>query len=476
MATALVFAFASCNNNEPSSGSGEKKSTIKWEFNSAQGILTAMGSGAMKDYENPGDFEYYDKRDYINEIILPEGLTNIGKNAFCGMSHVRDLELPNGVTKIGDNAFNGCESLETINFPGTIKSIGEDAFNGCHSLVEADLSKTSISLVAKRAFYGCHHMLTAILPQTIESISESAFNGCSELASVRHDNTNTTTTDEFSPAVRRASMTEDFSLPSLKLKTIGDSAFYKCTKLPYVSFPSCLTTIGDFAFENCSSIASVNLAATNISYVGKHAFKQCTNLETVYWSSKITEVKESTFYGCTKLNKVDKFENGIVKTIERYAFYRCEAMRYFFFPSTVKTVGECAFYNCLKIVNIDLPNATTIGKRAFMYCKNVNTITLSDNLKRIEDETFYYIQNPDYALTYIVIPAKVEFIGYDAFGCCAYVTEVKCKNPTPPTLSSGAFGGLASNHKLYVPSGSLSTYQSNSQWKQFFSVSNMSEY
>lgn len=450
---ALTFMFAACNkDNEPSSGGDEgEKSTIKWEYNSAKGTLTATGKGAMEDFKNPADFEFYSKREYINKIILPEGLTNIGKNAFYNFFNVESIEIPSTVTKIADNAFAKCTSLNTIIFPSKLASIGDNAFAGCVKLVNADLSSTRIKQTGTNSFRGCTKLEAVILPETLETISENTFNGCSLLATVRHNGSS-----------------EAFALPSAHLDVIEDSAFYKCTSLPFMILPSGFYQVGNSAFQGCTSLVTANLQSSGLKKLGAHAFEECKALRTVYWASSIKNVPDYAFNECSELYEVKTFNN--VETIGTRAFRNCNMLRLLTFPSTVKSVGSYAFHSCGNLPEINLPNCETIGEYAFAYCKMAYTITLSDKLKRIEEATFYSCGRVGNLLTNITIPASVEYIGKSAFQYCVYLKTIKCYATTPPTLGADAFSSIENkdSRKLYVPSGKKETYGSSSAWGSYF--------
>ena len=80
-------------------------------------------SGVLKGYEGPG-----------GDVVIPAGVTSIGKHAFKGCDHLCSLIIPEGVTKIGAGAFKGCRLLASASFPGSIISIGEKAFEECINL------------------------------------------------------------------------------------------------------------------------------------------------------------------------------------------------------------------------------------------------------------------------------------------------------------------------------------------------------
>ena len=72
--------------------------------------------------------------DKLTTATFPEGLTSIGESAFWGCTSLTTVNFHDGLTSIGESAFRGCENLTTLTFPDGLASIGQDAFNGCESL------------------------------------------------------------------------------------------------------------------------------------------------------------------------------------------------------------------------------------------------------------------------------------------------------------------------------------------------------
>ena len=79
---------------------------------------------------------YYAEHLYMNgkeitELVIPDGVTSIGEDAFCNCSNLTSVTIPDGVTSIGDNTFFGCSNLTSVTIPNSVTSIGWDAFFHC---------------------------------------------------------------------------------------------------------------------------------------------------------------------------------------------------------------------------------------------------------------------------------------------------------------------------------------------------------
>ena len=109
--------------------SGTYGENITWTFDDSTGTLTFSGSGDMADTP-AGEFTPWEKnfRTEVKHIIINDGITNIGMNAFYTIEKAVDIFIPQSVTVIKDGALKGCESIEELLLPNGLKSIGSGAF------------------------------------------------------------------------------------------------------------------------------------------------------------------------------------------------------------------------------------------------------------------------------------------------------------------------------------------------------------
>lgn len=109
--------------------SGTYGENITWTFDDSTGTLTFSGSGDMADTP-AGEYTPWEKnfRTEVKHIIINDGITNIGMNAFYTIEKAVDIHIPQSVTVIKDGALKGCESIEELRLPNGLKSIGSGAF------------------------------------------------------------------------------------------------------------------------------------------------------------------------------------------------------------------------------------------------------------------------------------------------------------------------------------------------------------
>ena len=129
-------------------------------------------NGVLKEYQGQG-----------GDVVIPEGVTNIGASAFSGCSSLASVVIPEGVTSIGDEAFYYCQSLTSVVIPEGVKSIGGEAFKYCSSLTSVVIPK-GVKSIGNWAFSGCSSLASVVIPEGVTSIGGGAFWDCSSLTSI----------------------------------------------------------------------------------------------------------------------------------------------------------------------------------------------------------------------------------------------------------------------------------------------------
>ena len=109
--------------------SGTCGPNLKWLFTD-NGVLVITGKGKMNDYSyrNKAPWGKYDIIRIIKRIIIGDGITTIGGNAFSYCRALTSVTIPNSVTKIGSSAFTYCSALTSVTIPNSVTEIGGRAF------------------------------------------------------------------------------------------------------------------------------------------------------------------------------------------------------------------------------------------------------------------------------------------------------------------------------------------------------------
>lgn len=150
---------------------------------------------------------FYDARNTLTEVTLPNTVDEIGYQAFFKCSNLTNVTIPEGVKKIGQAAFYGCSQLTSITIPSTITDM-DTAFSGNTALSHVTLTN-GISKISSNAFERCTGLTEVEIPASVDQICPFAFNGCTNLKRV---------------------------LLEKNIKTINVNAFKDCTNLSDVKY------------------------------------------------------------------------------------------------------------------------------------------------------------------------------------------------------------------------------------------------
>lgn len=130
---------------------------------------------------------------FEGEIIIPNGVTKIGDNAFACCDKITSVTIPNSVSLIGERAFSFCDKLKNISIPNTVIDIGNKAFFGCKKLDSITIP-TGISIIRKGLFNFCN--LSSIeIPPMVKEIEDFSLSHCLNLAHITFTNSDITIND-----------------------------------------------------------------------------------------------------------------------------------------------------------------------------------------------------------------------------------------------------------------------------------------
>ena len=257
------------------------------------------------------------------------GLTFIHSSAFYGCSNLWKVALPEKIERIGDSAFRDCTSISKINFPSSIKVCESSVFYGCNA-ISVDIDNMSawceISFSGEKsnpifnggnitingevltnihvpngttgignyAFYKYIHAQSFVIPDSVESIGKYAFYGCSNLQSVTiGSGVVSVGTEAFNGATGvlylNCSGGNWFEGSNFTEVIIGDNVtslannlFYKHTSLKKLKLGKNVIEIGDYAFQDCSSLQSGLVIPASVRSIGNQCFRGCVDLDYIY--------------------------------------------------------------------------------------------------------------------------------------------------------------------------------------------------
>ena len=188
-----------------------------------------------------GDFAFRNCKG-LTSLTLPSGVTKIGSCAFWDCYGLTSLTLPSGVAEIKSGTFCDCSGLTSLSLPSGLTSIGESAFSGCSGLTDLTLP-SGVTEIGIYAFSGCSGLTSLTLSSGI-SIGGSAFKGCSGLKTVSF-----CINDDLETYLTKGHSYIDVDC-AIKYYLGGE-------EITSIVIPSSVTTLGEYAFQRCSTLQAV---------------------------------------------------------------------------------------------------------------------------------------------------------------------------------------------------------------------------
>ena len=415
----------------------------------------------------------------ITAFEIPDTITEIGEEAFCGCVGVKEMVIPESCVSIGAKAFRKMYGLETISLPSGLKNVSQGLFKECRKLENISLPD-GLTSIGDGAFYRCIVLKNVLLPDSLTSIGKEAFAVCIALESI--------TLPDGIISIERETFSGCKALRSVKfpanLKSIDDRAFNYCTslisvKLPndvnsigiscfantgidFIELPDSLEKIGHYAFNQCESLIGVRINK-NLSYIGASVFGDCIRLAEVINESSVEtktllgdktgaiterllvnknggarQIKEENGFYVFENNgekiliaPIDKnIENAElpdgVAVIRRNAFYKCANLKSVYYPSTLKTVEKYAFKDCNKLKEISADDVAVIS--SVEYVDGASALNAGSELN-IKGEK----------VTELVIPASIKEIKDYTFKWFSKIISVRFDGAI--TLGKDSFSG-----------------------------------
>ena len=343
---------------------------LAYELNDDGQSYSVTGIGTCEDTEIVISSKYNGKP-----------VTSIGSKAFYTLSSLTSVVIPNSVTSIGNDAFHSCSNLTSVVIGNSVTSIGNYAFRGCGKLTNIAIPD-SITSIGKDAFFACT-ILRGVYISKIVKWCEIRFNS------------------EYSNPLYYAHrlylneiLVTDLEIPD-GTTSIGNYAFYNCTSLTSVVIPDSVTSIGYRAFYGCSSFTSIEIP-DSITSIGEYAFYGCSSLTSIVIPDSVTSIGDSAFRECRSLTSIE-------------------------IPDSVTSIGGSAFLGCSRLTSITIPSGVTnIGSSTFDSCSSLTSVVIGDSVTSIGDRAFRVCTS----LTSVVIPDSVTYIGEYAFYGCSSLTDV----------------------------------------------------
>lgn len=332
----------------------------------------------------------------LKRVVLPSTLTEIPKTAFKGCTNLEEVVIPSQCIVIGESAFEGCTKLKTVKF-GMFTDRDHNVSDTYHGAIT----------LGRRAFAKCTSLTTIENPQRITTAGDGAFSECTALASIDISELRVTGSEVFSNCTKLANVTTS------KYTNIGTNMFAGCTALKSFVFKGSYLKEG--AFNGCSALTSFTfepedeflgignyaLAGVKISTItlpngtysiGESAFEGCSSLKEVVLSSDTVLIggQSTPFANCEKFGKFSingesaKYSIGDGLTVkDAGVLYNKNKTQILSVPtaktdfellSSVASIADGAFAGSKAISTFDLSGVSEIGKYAFAG-STIKTVT-----------------------------------------------------------------------------------------------------
>lgn len=417
-----------------------------WQYFRGKSLKTINVDEENADFSSKGGILYNKKKTQL--IACPSGTT--GK-----------VTIPNTVKTLRTYSFADCTEVTAVTFSTKLTKVGVKAFSGCTGLTSVSLpSKTKD--IMDGAFDYCTNLKKIVIPAKVATIDWTLFRCCKSLKNIKVASKN----EKYCSVdgiVYNKKKTEvvfcgegksgKITMPST-VTTIGESAYYYCTKITGITFSKKVNQIKPAAFWGCSGLTSISLPS-KLTYVESGTFNACYKLKKVTFPSTIKTIDSMSFNGCYRLKTVTIPKK--VTIIDDSAFEKCITLNKVTIKSTVlKELGEGAFSLCPSLENMTLPSSVkTIGKYAFSGCTALTKINIPSKVTSLSDGVF----SNCISLTTLVIPKKVTTFGASCFDGCSALKKVKIKGTVLKKVGNYVFYGMPENAVFVVPKAKKSAYK-----------------
>ena len=354
-----------------------------WRFDAETGILYLYGIGAMEDF-TPEQQPWAEYLPMITSVIICDGITSIGANAFANAENLTSIILDETITVIGSHAFDN-----TCTIYGYAGSVAD-------SYAEEN-QLTFVKINGK-----CGEQVVWFYNEELHTLSVMGGGAMTDYS--------------YNSDVPWYDFREEITSVSIAkgITSVGSRAFYYCESLTSIELPATITRIGEYAFYECDTLTSIRIPES-VTLIEDSAFCYCPNLKNIILLNSQTEIAEYSigyyytsysYYGITLYGYANS-------SAETYA----EENEFNFIPID-GMCGESALWRfdaetgILHLYGIGAMEDFTPEQQPWAeYLPMITSVVISDGITSIGANAFVNAEN----LTSIILDETVTAIGSHAF-------------------------------------------------------------
>ena len=440
------------------------------------------------------DFSFYNCYQALEKVVIPYGITVLGKESFSACDELLEARIPTSVTTIDKNAFRQPFATTTIIYEGSEhqwQKVQKDSYwksdNCSLEFAVFDLNDPSVGL----EFYlqGSKYFVKSIgsctdtyiiVPNEYEGlpvvgIYDNAFSGNKNIVAVV---LNENTTDIHTTSFKNCTSLKYLYVMGETVDFYGSNIFTTCTSFKFNEYNNGLyigtpdnpykvlvapkntsitsfeihpetTIISGYTFSGCNKLASVNIP-DGVKILKRYTFYG-TAITSLTLPDGLISIDDDALGYCNNL-VYNEYGGGLylgTSTNPYYALVKASntSITSINIHTNTRIIAESAFYNCKSLTSVTIPDSVMyLGNYAFWYCQSLSSVTLGSSIKAIGTGTF----DACTALTSITLPSSVESIGDNAFYGCTALASITIGNNVK-SIGDYAFYNCTSLTSITIP-------------------------
>ena len=365
---------------------------------------------------------------------------------------ITNLVIPEGVSAIKDYTFQNCESITSVVIPASVTYIGDGAFAWCD--IAGVVIPDSVTYVGESAFWGCSTLASVTIGKGVSDIGYKAFTACDKLTSITVDSENT------------AYKSIDGNLYKVNADGITLTLIQYAVGKSDTSFtiPDGVTSIGGYAFRGDRYLDSV-VIPDSVRSIDEYAFEFC-DIESLVIGKGLSDISATAFTSCIMLSSITvSEENPVYKSVGgclcklnsdgTLTLVMClvgklgEDDTSFTTPDGVSAIADYAFSGCCSLTSVVIGDSVrSIGEYAFDSCYSLTSVVVGNGVTTICANAFYGCSE----LESVVLGNSVKTIGESAFMHCGKLASINIPDSVT-TIGEYAFAYCESLTTLVTGKG-----------------------